>query len=351
MIKEAILWEKMDGGKVECTACARRCRIPEGSHGFCFVRKNIGGGLKLVNYGTVAAMQLDPIEKKPLNHFMPGGYVFGIGTSSCNWGCLFCQNHNISKDREITGVDIKPDRIVDLAIENRAGGIAFTYNEPTIFIEYALDVAKAAHKKGLYTIFVTNGYMTADAVCEMAGLIDAVVVNFKGNGGQKFSNRFEAVVSNNPIKESLVAMKGAGIHIEITDLIIPRVGDSIEECRDLTSWICSKLGPDTPVQFTRFHPDYKMLDYAETPYDTLKRHYDAALDSGLNYVYIGNVTGNPYENTYCPRCKGVVIERRGFCIEGWRLDSGNKCKMCGEKIFMVGGRPEKFNQNKIRMIY
>src|SRR5271155_49487 len=195
MSKIARLWNPLEDNKVECTACARRCRIPEGSKGFCYVRQNHKGKLYLETYGMVEAMQVDPIEKKPFNHFMPGSYVFGIGTSSCNWGCLFCQNHNISKDKEMKGKNMTPEKIVELAIKNSTESIAFTYNEPTIFIEYALDIAKLAHKKGLYNLFVTNGYMTREGIHEMTGLIDAAVVNIKGNGEQKFSNKYEVVVS------------------------------------------------------------------------------------------------------------------------------------------------------------
>ncbi len=351
MEKEAILWRAMPGKKVECIACARRCRIPEGSNGFCWVRKNIGGRLYLVNYGMLSAMQIDPIEKKPFNHFMPGTYVFGVGTSSCNFGCQFCQNHNISKDKEITGVEITPERLVELAVENNTESIAFTYNEPTIFIEYALDVARLAHKAGLKTLFVTNGYMTKDTVAEMKGLIDAAVVDFKGNGEDKFANKYEVVMSNEPIKEALIELKRAGIHVEITDLIIPGVGDSLEACDKLTMWIRDNLGPDTPMQFTQFHPDYKMLDYPVTSYEKLKQHYDVAKRNGLNYVYIGNVAGNPYENTYCPECNSVVIERNGHYVTGWHLDEQKRCKGCGHRIPIVGPAPRKFRYEGIRVIY
>ena len=254
-------------------------------------------------------MQVDPIEKKPFNHFMPGSYVFGVGTSSCNWGCLFCQNHNISKDKEIGGAEMSPEEIVRLAIKNKAESIAFTYNEPTIFIEYALDVAKAAHNKGLKTLFVTNGYMTKETISEMKGLIDAAVVNFKGNGDQKFANKFEVVMSNEPVKESVIELKHAGIHVELTDLIIPNAGDSLGACDALTRWVHDEVGADTPIQFTQFYPDYKMLDYPATSFEVLKQHYDIAKKNGLLYVYIGNVTGNPYESTYCPKCNAVVVER------------------------------------------
>ena len=351
MKKDAILARKIANGRVECYACARRCRIPEGSHGFCYVRQNIGGKLKLVNYGIVSAMQLDPIEKKPFNHFMPGSYIFGLGTSSCNWGCQFCQNHFISKDKEIDGGYISPEEMVQRALENDAQGIAFTYNEPTIFIEYALDVAKIAHDKGLFNAFVTNGYMTREAVYRMKGLIDAAVVNFKGNGEEKFSNRFEMVQSDAPIKESLLAMKEAGMHIEVTDLIIPRVGESLESCNSLTRWIGQNLGKDTPVHFTRFHPDYKMLDYPGTPYETLRRHYDIAKRNGLNYVYIGNVPGSRFSNTYCPKCGTIAVERSDLYLTGWNLDGKNRCKKCQNVIPITGRCPDKVRHREIISLY
>lgn len=351
MRKEAILYKKLQGNRVECCACARLCKIPDASRGFCFVRQNIEGKLYLANYGTVAAMQLDPIEKKPFNHFMPGSYTFGIGTSSCNWGCAFCQNHNISKEREVIGMDVDPVNVVKLAIENGAQSIAYTYNEPAIFIEYALDTAEIAHKKGLYNLFVTNGYMSVDAVRAMKGLIDAVVVNFKGSGEQKFANKYEAVVSNEPIKEAMLEMKKAGMHLEITDLIVPRVGDSLEACDALTKWVKEKLGAQTPIQFIAFYPDYKMLDYPATPYESLKQHYDVAKKNGLEYVYIGNLPGNPYEDTYCPKCGSVTIDRYGFQIEKWNLTDEMKCSKCGYGIFIQGSRPKKFRHREITSFY
>lgn len=345
------LWKPLGDSKVMCTACARRCQIPEGSKGFCYVRQNKSGKLYLANYGMVDAMQVDPVEKKPFNHFMPGSYVFGIGTSSCNWGCLFCQNHNISKDRDIRGVEMDPNEIVDMAVRHNAQGIAFTYNEPTIFIEYALDVAKIAHRKGLYNLFVTNGYMTKETVDEMKGLIDAAVVNIKGNAEQKFSNKYEVVISNEPVKESLLNLKGAGIHVEMTDLIIPNVGDSLQACDDLTKWIAANLGKDTPIQFTQFHPDYKMLDTIETPYHTLEAHYKTAKRNGLNYVYVGNVPGNPYENTYCPKCSTAVIRRHGHYITESFLDESNRCKNCGNKIPIIGKLPKVFRYEGVKALY
>jgi len=351
MRKLAKLWSKLPDSKVECTACERRCRIPDGSKGFCFVRQNQGGKLYLANYGLLEAMQVDPIEKKPFNHFMPGSYVFGVGTSSCNWGCLFCQNHNISKDREVKGVEVSPSKLVDLAIENNSQSIAFTYNEPTIFIEYVVDVAKIAHGMGLYNLFVTNGYMTGEAVDFMRGNIDAAVVNLKGNGEQKFSNKYEAVVSNEQVRNALIMLKKAKIHLEMTDLIVPSVGDSLEACDELTRWVAKELGTDTPIHFTRFHPDYKMMDSMETPYSTLEKHYKIAKENGLEYVYVGNVPGNKYDSTYCPECGGCAVKRQGFYIMEWNISDTNCCKNCGNKIMMFGRPPKVFRYEGIKAIY
>ncbi len=351
MEKEAILWKPLGGGKVECVACERRCKIPDGGRGFCFVRANKKGRLFLENYGVLEALQIDPIEKKPFNHFYPGSYVLGVGTSSCNFGCLFCQNHNISKEREIKGIDVSPEQLVLLAAKHGAGGIAYTYNEPTIFIEYALDTAKIAHSNGLFNVFVSNGYMTSEAVEKMKGLIDAVVVDFKGNGEEKFANKYEAVVSNESIKNSLTAMKNAGMHVEITDLIVPKVGDSLEACDRLTKWIVGSLGPDTPVHFTRFHPDYKMLDYPETPLDTLIDHYTIAKRNGIKYVYIGNVPGNKYESTYCPSCGRKIVAREGFYIKEWDITRDLKCRFCGATIHIEGRVPKHFAQRPIDVLF
>ncbi len=351
MEKEAVLYRRLGGKRVECTACARLCKIPEGSHGFCFVRRNRGGRLYLANYGLAEAVQIDPIEKKPFNHFMPGTRVLGIGTSSCNFGCLFCQNHSISKERDIQGAELEPERAVELALEYGAQSIACTYNEPAIFIEYALDIARLAHRKGLKNLWVSNGYLTKEAVHEMKGLVDAIVVDFKGNSEQKFANRYEAVATEEPIKEALLELKKAGMHIEVTDLIVPRVGDSLEACDSLTKWIAKNIGPDTPTQFTRFHPDYKMLEYPETPYATLKRHYDVARKNGLNYVYVGNAPGNRYESTYCPACGSKVIGRLGFSITEWNLTKESKCAKCGRSIPVTGNRANYFAQGRISVLY
>ena len=349
MKKPAQLWGKLQGSKVVCNACARRCHIPEGEGGFCYIRRNIGGKLYLLNYGTISALQLDPIEKKPFYHFMPGSSVLGLGTSSCNFGCLFCQNHNISKDKEINGVEIAPGEAVSLAMKYSAEGIALTYNEPTIFIEYAIDVAKIAHKKGISTMFVSNGYLTKESIQLMKGNIDAVVVDFKGNGEKIFSNKFEAIADEKPIFEALLELKAAGIHLEITDLIIPKAGDSEDACRNLAGWVVRNLGPDIPMHFNRFHPDYKMMDYNATSFDTLKRHYDIAKDEGVNFAYIGNVPDTKYSNTYCPKCGSECIERDYMHVRKWNLALGNTCPSCGASIPITGKYTNKPQQEIVSL--
>jgi pyruvate formate lyase activating enzyme len=349
--KEAILWYPRENGKVLCRACYRGCLIPEGSHGFCYVRKNVGGKLYLTVYGKLAAMQIDPIEKKPFNHFYPGTYVFTVGTVSCSWHCLFCQNHSISKETEVYGEDVMPEELPSWATAYDCQGVGFSYNEPTIFIEYVIDAAREAHRKGKYTVFVTNGYATDEAVRAMKGYVDAAVVDYKGSGEQTFQRRQTMTVSAEPVKESLLELKRQGIHTELTDLIIPQVGENLEEAGKLCRWLYDNLGADTPIQFTRFHPDYKMLDLPDTPYEVLEKHYRVGKDAGLNYVYIGNVPGNPYEHTYCPGCKEKVIERYGFMITGWHLTPDYRCVACGTKIPIEGKRAPYFHYRDIEAIY
>ncbi len=349
--KEGILWHPVGGGRIVCDACNRRCSIPEGSHGFCYVRKNVGGKLQLSVYGKLAAMQIDPIEKKPFNHFHPGTHVFTVGTISCNWHCLFCQNHAISKETDEYGEDVPPEQVPRLAEENDCEGVGFSYNEPTIFVEYVIDAAREAHRMGKYTVFVTNGYGTPESVKAIKGYVDAVVVDYKGNGEELFQRRQTMTVSAEPIKQTLLELKAQKIHTELTDLIIPQVGEDLDEARRLCNWLYDNLGPDVPIQFTRFHPDYKMLDVPSTPYELLLKHHEIATEAGLNFAYIGNVPGSPQEHTYCPGCHEVVIERYGFMITGWNLDANYKCRTCGHKIPIEGKRAERFRYRRIESFY
>ncbi|HEV2165879.1 MAG TPA: radical SAM protein, partial [Thermoplasmata archaeon] len=228
-----MLYEPQGSGKVRCTACARYCVIPEGSHGFCFVRKNEGGRLVLLSYGRAAATQVDPVEKKPLSHFHPGSRVFSIGTVGCNWRCLYCQNAEISQEHLVHGRDLSPTDAVRMAERFDCQGMTFTYNEPTIFIEYALDVIREAHRAGLFANFVTNGYMTPEAVEYLGGELDAVSVDFKGSGEPSFMRKYISAKGPAPILETMDGMKRRGTHVEVTDLIVPKVGDDPEALRTL----------------------------------------------------------------------------------------------------------------------
>jgi len=335
-MKEAVLYERLQNNRVRCTACARYCNIPENMIGLCGIRKNIEGKLYLLVYGKIIASHIDPIEKKPLVHFHPGSKVLSIATTGCNWLCQYCQNFDISQRRKVEGIDVTPEEVVEMALKTKSEGITYTYNEPTIFIEFARDVGVVARKHGLFNTFVSNGYLTPESIKMLTEFLDAITVDFKGNAEKNFMQKYIIVPGPEPIFESLLELKKTNIHIEITDLVVPQIGDNLEAARELAKWIYDNLGPDTPLHFLRFHPDYKLQNLPWTPVETLEKHWKVAKEVGLRYVYIGNVPGHPLENTYCPECNNVVIERFGFDITGWHLDEENKCKFCGYKLPIVG---------------
>jgi pyruvate formate lyase activating enzyme len=337
-----MLYEPLAGGKVRCTACARYCAIPEGSHGFCFVRKNEGGRLVLLTYGRAAALQVDPVEKKPLSHFHPGSRVLSIGTVGCNWRCLYCQNAEISQEHLVEGRNVLPKDAVALAERLDCQGVTFTYNEPTIFAEYALDIMRAAKSAGLFANFVTNGYMTPEAVAAIGPHLDAVSVDFKGSGEPGFLRKYVSANGPKPILDSAVRLKKLGVHVEVTNLIVPEVGDGDRPLRELAAFVHEKLGADTPFHLLRWHPDYKMLDLPVTPISTLERLHAIAKSEGLEYVYLGNVSGHRLEHTYCPKCGAVAVRRYGFTIQYWNLRAGNRCRSCGHPIPIVGTLAEGY---------
>ena len=339
---EATLYEPQEAGKVRCTACARYCSIPDGSHGFCFVRKNVGGRLLLLSYGIASAVQVDPVEKKPLSHYRPGTRVFSIGTVGCNWRCLYCQNAEISQEREIVGRELSPESAARQAVRLGCAGMTFTYNEPTIFAEYAVDLMRAAHRAGLFTNFVSNGYLTPEAVGFLGPQLDAISIDFKGSGEPGFMRKYISAKGPEPIFETSVALKERGVHVEITDLIVPQVGESVEATRRLARHVVDRLGPGTPFHLLRFHPDYRMMEFPETPVRTLEKLHAVARGEGLEYVYLGNVWGHPLEHTYCPACGAVAVERFGFTIRAWNLDAGNRCTACGHPIPIVGRPPAEY---------
>lgn len=336
LMREAMLYEEIGGKRVRCNLCARRCVIKDESVGFCLVRKNVGGKLYALNYAKACSAIVDPIGKKPLSHFHPGALVMSIATVGCNFRCQFCDNWVISQERKITGRDLPPEEVVKLTEKYGAHGISYTYTEPTIFFEYAYDTARIAHEKGFFNTFVTNGYMTPEAIKVISPYLDAATVDFKGGGDPEFYRRFSKVPSVEPIYESLKEMKRHGIHIEVTNLVVPKIGDSMETIGELASWIRENLSADTPFHLLRFHPDYRMDHIPSTEIRTLEEAYETAREAGLNYVYLGNVPGHRYENTYCPNCGEALIKRYGFEIIGWRITEDMRCPNCGTHIPIVG---------------
>ncbi|MDA4128697.1 MAG: AmmeMemoRadiSam system radical SAM enzyme [Thaumarchaeota archaeon] len=248
-----------------------------------------------------------------------------------------CQNSDISQRRKVEGVDMDPPAVVALAKSYGCEGLAYTYNQPTIFMEYARDIGNIARENGIFNIFVSNGFDTPETVDMMKSFLDCITVDFKGSGETGFVRRYIGIPSADPIYQTLLETKSkTNVHVEITDLIVPQVGDNIETAGKLSRWVYDNMGPDTPIHFLRFHPDYKMMDLPWTPVETLEKHYEIAKKAGLNYVYIGNVPGHPLESTYCPGCGRVLIGRNGYDITAYNLDKHNRCKVCGQKTPIIG---------------
>jgi len=261
--------------------------------------------------------------------------------------CSYCQNSDISQLRKIEGVEVSNDQLVENAVAHGCEGMAYTYNQPTIFMEYARDVGRLARSKGLFNIFVSNGYDTPETVAMMDDFLDCVTVDFKGSGETNFVRRYIAIPNSDPIFQSLLEIKKRDkVHVEITDLIVPKVGDSLEAATKLCRWLYDNLGPDVPIHFLRFHPDYKMMDFPWTPVETLEKHVRIGREAGLNYVYIGNVTGHRDESTYCPGCKAVLIKRYGYEILEYNLDAKNRCRACGCKTPIVGPLSKSFTEDR-----
>ena len=335
-LHEAMLYERADNKKTKCHLCARKCLINDGGTGFCLVRKNDGGTLYSLVYAKAISACVDPVAKKPLSHFNPGALVMSVATVGCNFRCQFCDNWMISQGKEITGHHFPPEEVVKATRDNGCQGISYTYTEPTIFFEYAYDTAKLAKHVGFFNTFVTNGYMTPEAVKTIAPYLDAATVDFKGGADPDFYKSFSSVPSVEPIFEALKEMRRNNIHIEITNLVVPKSGDSIERIRQLATWIRDAIGKDTPFHLLRFHPDYQLTTMSATPIETLEKACIAAKEAGLDYAYIGNVPGHPYENTYCPSCNELVIKRYSFEITKWNLTKDMRCPVCGHDIPIKG---------------
>lgn len=331
---EARQYTKGENNAVKCSLCNHRCAIQEGSHGICGVRLNEKGTLYTATYGKISAEAVDPIEKKPLFHYLPGTLSYSLGSIGCNFHCQHCQNWHISRatleDSHLR--NLSPEEGVERALSSRSASIAWTYNEPTIWHEYPLDMGVLARKKGLGTIYVTNGYITEEALRELSPMLGAFRVDIKA-----FKDDFYKKVCGarlQPVLDSAALARELGMHVETVTLVIPGLNDSREEMEGLIRWVIEHLGPATPMHFSAFHPDYKMTDRGATPVSTLEKIYKLAKDLGLRFPYLGNVYNNPYENTYCPVCGTTLIERQGFSSRFVSLDD-QQCGNCGEKIEII----------------
>ncbi|TAL17732.1 AmmeMemoRadiSam system radical SAM enzyme [bacterium] len=332
-VREAGFWEPSEGGDVQCFLCSHRCRIKPGKRGICRVRENREGKLYTLVYGRVAATGLDPVEKKPLYHFLPGSLTFSLATVGCNLDCSHCQNYSLSQapgpPAKMPGSYVDPRGIVSEAMASGASSISYTYSEPTIFMEYALDIMEMAHEEGLKNIFVTNGFMTPEAVKALDGLLDAANVDLKGMTEDFYRKVCHAKLE--PVLESIRNLKKIGVWVEVTTLVIPGYNDSEEELDKIAGFIKS-VDPEMPWHVTGFHPTYKMMDVEPTKSDILEKTRTKALLSGLSYVYTGNRQSAQGANTFCPGCKALLISRQGFCINDFHIDRPNKCPSCGREI-------------------
>jgi len=333
-LKEAVLWEAGEGRRVRCRLCNFRCSIDDGKLGHCQVRKNVGGRLYSLNYDKMCAANPDPIEKKPLFHFQPGSRSFSVATVGCNFRCRFCQNWQISQAAldtgRIDGEAISPEQIVDYAVRTGCKSIAYTYTEPTIYMELCNDCGRLARERGLANVFVSNGYMTREAIDFAADWLDGINVDLKAFHDDYYKDLCDARLQ--PVLDTIAYIAGqTDIWMEVTTLLVPGQNDSEEELKKLAEFLVTQAGPDVPWHVSRFYPQYKYADASPTPLETMRRAEEIGKAAGLRYVYLGNVPGEKSESTYCPDCGGALIERTGYRIIANRIED-SKCPECGTKI-------------------
>ncbi len=330
--KEAKWWKEGKNGKIICTLCPRYCELWEGQKGFCYIRENINGKLYSTGYGRPTGFGLDPIEKKPLFHFLPGTSVLSFGTAGCNLGCKFCQNWTMSKSKleDVNALYATPEDVVKLAMQYNAPSIAYTYNDPTIFGEYVIDISRIAREAGIRNVMVTAGYIDKEARKDVYKFIDAANVDLKA-----FSENFYGKLTLShiaPVLDTLRWIKNeTDIWLEITTLLIPGENDSDDELKAMANWIVENLGDEVPLHFTAFHPDFMMRDKSPTPHSTLIKARKTALNAGIKYCYVGNVHDNEGETTYCPNCGKPLIQRDWHSVYENNLVAG-KCPVCGTTI-------------------
>ena len=335
---EAYLYESLNEKKTRCNLCNHRCVIKNGRRGICGVRENQDGILKTLVYGKLIAGNIDPIEKKPLFHVFPGSLSYSVATVGCNFKCLFCQNADIAQmpsdhNGMIMGDFFTPEDIVDAAIKGNCKSIAYTYTEPTVYFEFAYDTAKIAHEKGILNVFVTNGYMTSEAIEMISPYLDAANVDLKAFNEKFYKEICKAKIEH--VKETLIQMKSLGIFIEVTTLLIPGLNDDMHELEMLAEFLVESLGPETPWHISGFYPTYKLLDRPSTPLKTLIMAREIGIKTGLKYVYTGNVPSANSENTFCYKCNNILIDRQGFQVKKNLIENG-KCTYCGAHIDGIG---------------
>jgi pyruvate formate lyase activating enzyme len=323
-------WHVLDDGRIQCDLCPRYCKLHEGQRGLCFVRANIEHSIKLTTYGRSSGYCVDPIEKKPLNHFLPGTPVLSFGTAGCNLACKFCQNWDISKSREmdILADAASPEGIARAAVELGCRSVAYTYNDPVVFHEYAIDVAKACSEVGVKSVAVTAGYVCDEPRKEFYQYMDAANVDLKG-----FTEEFYHTVTGGhlqPVLDTLLYLKHeTSVWFELTTLLIPGLNDSEQELDEMTRWVVEKLGPDVPMHFTAFHPSWKMLDRPSTPPETLMRARSIAMGNGVRYAFTGNIRDRKGQSSYCHQCGQLLIDRDWYELGEWNLTAEGNCTRCG----------------------
>ena len=328
----ASYWQKVRDNIVQCVLCPRRCVLDTGQRGICTVRINKDGTLYTLGYGNPVAVHVDPIEKKPFFHVLPGTSAFSIAVAGCNMRCLFCQNWQISQSKpdETMNYNMPPEDVVAGAIRSGSKFIVYTYTEPTVFYEYMLDISKLARARGLKNGMHTCGYINPEPLRDLLKYMDAVNVDVKAFN-EEFYNKMGMMAELKPVLETLKIIKKSGAWLELTNLIIPNQNDSPEDIKKMCVWIKENLGDEVPLHFSRFMPSFKLQNLPPTPVEKLEEAYRIAKEAGLKYVYIGNVPGHPYESTYCPKCGKLVIKRTGYQVLENNLTAG-RCPSCGEKI-------------------
>jgi len=323
-------WHRLDDGRLQCDVCPRECKLKEGQQGLCFVRSRRGDAVVLDTYGRSSGFCVDPIEKKPLNHFLPGTPILSFGTAGCNLACRFCQNWDMSKSREvdILASTAGPQAIARKARELGCRSVAYTYNDPVIFLEYAVDTARACRELGIKSVAVTAGYVSPGAREAFFSEMDAANVDLKAFSEDFYHRLCKGHLQ--PVLDTLVYLKReTDVWIELTTLLIPGENDSEEELQAMTRWVVAQLGPEVPMHFTAFHPDYKMLNYPSTPAATLTRAREIARANGVRYAYTGNVHDSRGGSTYCHHCGELLIERDWYVLGSWNLDATGRCRFCG----------------------